>query len=150
MIIKRYKWEEENTPTLPYLDLILNKFDNVIVVTNDDGKVAGYSGYNELDSRYLVTSFWTSKNNEVAQKALLEELKKELNFNRQKRIGMNIDKEDDDFIKLLRECGWYIHLSDVKMDIYEPSRACYQLSIPPDEIETLRKIDESRIDKKRD
>ena len=145
MIINRYNWEEEGAPILPHLDAVLQKFERVIVATNEEGKVIGYSGYNEMENRHLITSFWTSKKNEVVQKALLDELKKELNFYKQKRIGMSIETEDDKFIKLLENNKWYVHLANAELDIYEPSRACYQLSIPPAEMEELRKLDEQKI-----
>ncbi len=146
MIIKRYLWDDENSPILPHLDSVLQKFDKSIVVQAEDNKVLGYAGLVEDEARYDINSFWAGKKNPVVQKALLDELKKELNFEKQKRMGMNIDKEDESFIKLLQDSGWYVHLSDPKKDIYEPSRACYQLSLTPDVIEELREINEHKKD----
>ncbi len=144
MKISRYNWDEEGAPELPHLDSVLQKFDKSIVITNEDNKVLGYAGFEEWPTRHTITSFWASKNNEIVRKTLITELKKELNFNKQKRIGMVIDKLDEKFTKLLIDNGWFVHLEDEKLEITLPSRACYQLSIPPGEIDKLRNINEHK------
>ncbi len=145
MKINRYAWEEEGAPVLPYLDSILQKFDNSIVAINEDAKVIGYCGWTEDEDHHRINSFWTLKDNAVIQRALLQELKKEVSPEKQKRIGMTIDTENEKFIKILNECDWYVHLENSTLEIYAPSRACFQVMIPLSEIERIRTINEHNM-----
>ncbi len=141
MKISKYNYEDEDCPTLPHLDLILQKFDKVVVVTDVDAKVIGYAGYVVDGSRCDINSFWAKGKSKEIFATLIKALKGELNFATQKRMGVIIEDGDTKLIDLFNANDWYVWVPDALKDISPPARACFMLNIPPATIDALRLID---------